>query len=503
MNQTLVGVFNSYEAAERAAAELSRQGIDRSAMQIKATESGGDASAMSSSGASSSSSTTSSGSSTSTSGEGTGVMASIRHFFGELFGDDDDHAGHYAEAVRRGGAVLTVEADESRIDTIRQALDSAGAIDIDEQVSSWRSQGWSGYDANAAPYSREQAATERENVLPVVEESLEVGKRQVSGGAVRVVSRVVSRPVSESVELRREEAMVERRPVDRPATEADLAAFQERTVEVTEMAEKAVVNKSARVVEEVVVGKQVSSETQVVEDTVRRTEVEVERVGGESSRSGVGGGAGDTGGVVGTVGGGAGGAGSGAIGGGGGGAFGGGAGGGGGAIRDSGVSGIGGAVGSDSSSGIGGTVGDGSSSGAGGSVSGGSDSGVSGSIGGATGSGVAGAVGSGGGFAEDTRGGAVGTTAAGTGSGRRSFDELDDEFRSDYQTNFASSGATYEEIQPAYRGGYEMRGDSRFANRQWDDVEPQLRQHWETQHPGSAWERVKAAVRRGWDRATS
>jgi len=291
---------------------------------------------------------------------------------------------------------------------------------------------------------------------------------------------VVSRPVSESVELRREEAMVERRPVDRPATEADLAAFQERTVEVTEMAEKAVVSKSARVVEEVVVGKQVSSETQVVEDTVRRTEVEVERVGGESSRSGASIGAGDTGGVVGAVGG-AGSAGVGAVGG--------------------------------SGSGVGGTAGGGSGSGVGGSVGGGSDSGIGGSVAGASGSGVAGAVGSGGGFGEPAGGGAGGTSAGGanasgmsaggTGSGRRSFDDLDDEFRNDYQTHFASTGATYEELQPAYRGGYELRGDSRYANRQWDDVEPQLRQHWETQHPRSAWERVKAAVRRGWDRATS
>jgi len=476
MNQTVVGVFNSHEAAERAAEELSRQGIERSAMQIKATESGRETSSTTPSGSTSSSSATSS-----TSGEDTGVMASIRHFFAELFGDeDDDHAGHYAEAVRRGGAVLTVEADESRVDAVREALDRAGAIDIDRQVSSWRSQGWSGFDANAAPYSREQAATERENVLPVVEESLEVGKRQVSGGAVRVVSRVVSRPVSESVELRREEAMVERRPVDRPATEADLAAFQERTVEVTEMAEKAVVNKSARVVEEVVVGKQVSSETQVVEDTVRRTEVEVERVGGESSRSGASIGAGDAGGVVGAVGG-AGSAGVGAVGG--------------------------------SGSGVGGTAGGGSGSGVGGSVSGGSDSAIGGSVAGASGSGVAGAVGSGGGFGEPAGGGAGGTnaggtnasgmSAGGTGSGRRSFDDLDDEFRNDYQTHFASTGATYEELQPAYRGGYELRGDSRYANRQWDDVEPQLRQHWESQHPGSAWERVKAAVRRGWDRATS
>jgi uncharacterized protein (TIGR02271 family) len=319
----------------------------------------------------------------------TGFMASVRHFFAELFGDaEHDHAGNYAEAVRRGGAVLTVEADQSRIEEARDALNGAGAIDIDERVSAWRSQGWSGHDADAAPYSREQAASERENVLPVVKEELAVGKRQVSGGAVRVVSRVVSRPVSESVELRREEAVVERRPVDREASETDRAAVEERTVEVQEMAERPVVQKTAHVVEEVVVGKRVSTETQKVEDTVRSTEVNVERIGGAGSER-------------------------------------------------------------------------------------------------STGGSVAGAVG------------------GGASSGRRSFADVDDEFRRDYQTNFAKTGASYDELQPAYRCGYELRDDSRFADRDWDEVEPELRSRWEREHPGSTWERVKAAVRHGWERVTS
>src|SRR4029079_16437673 len=77
--------------------------------------------------------------------------------------------------------------------------------------------------------------------------------------------------------------------VDRPATEADLAAFQERTIEVREMSERPVVSKTAHVVEEVGVGKQVSTETQTVEDTVRRTEVEVERVGEQSGARGMSG----------------------------------------------------------------------------------------------------------------------------------------------------------------------------------------------------------------------
>jgi len=354
--------------------------------------------------------------------------------------------------VRRGGAVLAVEVDDSRLDAARDALTRCGAIDIEEQVSNWRSQGWSGHDSEAAPYSREQAAAERENVVPVVEEQLEVGKRQVSGGAVRVVSRVVSRPVSESVELRREEAKVERHAVDRPATEADLAAMQERTIEVTEMAERPVVSKTARVVEEVVVAKQVSSDTQTVEDTVRRTEVEVERVGGDESRGG--------------------------------------------ARTEGGRGGVGG--GGGGGTGVGGGVGTGVGGGAGTGV------GTDREQIGATQVTPAGAMGSSGTTGNDSAGSMSGMAmGGGATSSRRSFADLDDEFRQDYQTNFASSGLTYEDIQPAYRGGYEMRGDSRFANSDWDTAEPELRQRWESDHPGSAWERIKAAFRRGWDRATS
>ena len=117
--------------------------------------------------------------------------------------------------------------------------------------------------------------------MPVVQEELEVGKRAVAGGGVRVVKRVTETPVSEMVRLREEHAHVERRPVDRAATEADLANFEEGTVEVREMSEEAVVAKKARVVEEVVVGKEVTERSETVSDTVRKTDVEVERVAGD------------------------------------------------------------------------------------------------------------------------------------------------------------------------------------------------------------------------------
>ncbi|MDQ1558454.1 MAG: hypothetical protein QOD32_1514 [Pyrinomonadaceae bacterium] len=121
-----------------------------------------------------------------------------------------------------------------------------------------------------------------ETTIPVVEEELKVGKREVERGGVRVESRVKETPVTEEVQLREERVHVERRPVDRPVTNAD-AAFREGTLEVTERAEEAVVSKSARVVEEVVVGKQVEEHTETVRDTLRRTDVDVQEVNTKDS----------------------------------------------------------------------------------------------------------------------------------------------------------------------------------------------------------------------------
>ncbi|HZH91760.1 MAG TPA: YsnF/AvaK domain-containing protein [Pyrinomonadaceae bacterium] len=116
-----------------------------------------------------------------------------------------------------------------------------------------------------------------ETTIPVVEEELEVGKREVERGGVRVESRVEEKPVTAEVQLREERVHVERRPVDRPVTDAD-NAFREGTLEITERAEVPVVAKTAHVVEEVVVNKQVEEHTETVRDTVRRTDVDVQDV---------------------------------------------------------------------------------------------------------------------------------------------------------------------------------------------------------------------------------
>ena len=191
-------------------------------------------------------------------------------------GVPEAEAQAYADAVRRGGALVRVDAADDRADRAVAIMEGSPAVDRETRTG-----------ADAAR-ERGRAGTREVETgdvkVPVVEEELQVGTRQVQRGGVRLYTRVTERPVEETVRLRDETVHVERRPVDRPATEADFAAATERTVEVTETDEEAVVRKHARVVEEVVVGKAQEERTETVRDTVRRTEVEVEPVGAEHAR---------------------------------------------------------------------------------------------------------------------------------------------------------------------------------------------------------------------------
>ena len=83
-------------------------------------------------------------------------------------------------------------------------------------------------------------------MIPVVEEELRVGKRDVHQGEVKVKSHVVETPFFEQVNLQQERVSVERRPVDRPLS-GNERAFQDRTIEVEQRGEEAVVSKDARV----------------------------------------------------------------------------------------------------------------------------------------------------------------------------------------------------------------------------------------------------------------
>jgi len=213
---------------------------------------------------------------------------------GDLFLPDDDRYA-YAEGMSRGGVTLAITAEGGQIDRVSEIAERHGAVDMAEREATWKREGWTGYTGGTAAGTSATAstrgvsaasrgATEGEEVIPIAEENLRVGKRQVEGGRVKIRSYVVETPVQEQVALRQEHVHVERRPVDRPAKMDE--DYRERSIEAEERAEEAVVSKEAQVKEELVVNKDVRERTEAVEDTVRRTEVEVEDDRAGASRTG-------------------------------------------------------------------------------------------------------------------------------------------------------------------------------------------------------------------------
>lgn len=245
MTQTVVGIFETPDAVHAAEAALIDHGIERASLHLTSKE-GGESAA----------------------GRGPS-MEDIRNYLKELFGPEQkDVAECYAEEVDRGGIVLAVDvADEAKIAEVSDTIMDAGALNMEERME----------QRHGSEGERSESAKAEGEGVPIIEEKLEVGKSKVGQGKVRVVSRLVETPIEKELKLKEEHATIERRPVDRPIAPGEIEAAGERTMEVEETAEKPEISKSARVVEEVRLGKESTERTETIEDTVRRTKVDVEQ----------------------------------------------------------------------------------------------------------------------------------------------------------------------------------------------------------------------------------
>ena len=247
MEQTVVGLFDDRDDAQDAMAELVEEGFTQENIDISGRGM--------TSGSESDDSTD------------TSIGDRISNFFNSLFGDDESTARSYSYAAEDAEAILTVQADSpQRAELARDIMDRNGAIDVDNESA----RGTSQFNAGAVDNNT------TETTIPVVEESLDVGKREVERGGARIRSRIIERPVEEHIRLREEHVTINRRPVDREVTAEDMSRFQPGEMEITERAEVPIVGKEARVVEEVEVGKQVTEHDETVRDTVRGMQVNVE-----------------------------------------------------------------------------------------------------------------------------------------------------------------------------------------------------------------------------------
>ncbi len=294
MSQTVVGIFEHANQAQEAKAYLIANGFNSQNIDINTVA-----------GSNYGSNAVNQQEDSATRQQEEGIGDKITRFFSNLFSDEDDVSAH-VEAARRGTTVTVFTTTEHQTLQAVQILDNFGAVDVNDfaQSASARqnsrvSPGTIGTDplsatdpvSATAPLDTDLINTDildaditHDNVqdndsrsetgrIPVVEEELHVGKEKVQTGGVRVRSRIVERPVEESIRLREEHVNIEHTPVDREATAAD---FKEVTIEVNETAEVPVVEKDARVVEEVSVNKEITETDQSIHDTVRHTEIDTE-----------------------------------------------------------------------------------------------------------------------------------------------------------------------------------------------------------------------------------
>lgn len=260
----------------------------------------------------------------------------VGRFFRNLFGDDEE-ATSYTRAATHGTVVTVHALSAEEAESAADILDDYGAVDVNEYAAAYGSNmgqtsagtttssemdrmgginsGRTGVtdstdmDSDRISGIREDMDTDisnrtmdsdrltsdmdrdtdrtdnRENTsIPIIEENITVGKKDVITGGKRIHSRIVERPVEETVRLREEHVNVERKTVDREATEQDISNFKEGTIEVTEHKEVPVVDKESRIVEEVNVFKDVEETQEVVRETLRNTEVDTDDITASNDR---------------------------------------------------------------------------------------------------------------------------------------------------------------------------------------------------------------------------
>jgi stress response protein YsnF len=209
-----------------------------------------------------------------------------------LFGRDIQgyEASVYGRSVQNGGVVLTVRVPEMEVAKATRILNAHEAVDLQKRAVQQGLITNASAPATAAAPPAVMAAgkslpveTDRakEEVLRLAEEQFEVGKRVIADGATRIRRFVTVTPVEAQVTLHEEHARIIRRASSDPNYIRDVD-WSDKTIEVPEMAEEPVITKSVHIAEEVVIRTEGTDTVKTLKDKVRRQQVEVEKVSGDS-----------------------------------------------------------------------------------------------------------------------------------------------------------------------------------------------------------------------------
>lgn len=194
-------------------------------------------------------------------------------WFEWMFGSDltSENRAAYSSQLNGEHTAVAVRVDDNHLSEIETLLEKLNPIDLelDESVT----------EKDRTTHA--DGASQTEQVIPIVKEELNVGKRTVERRH-RIQTRIIEEPIEKLVNLRSERVTIERRPA---SGSAPIDPAQIKDIEVVERHEEPVVAKTGRVVEEVVIGKKASERTEAIRDTVRHTEVDVDENGTAEKRA--------------------------------------------------------------------------------------------------------------------------------------------------------------------------------------------------------------------------
>jgi hypothetical protein len=77
-------------------------------------------------------------------------------------GVPEDHAHVYSEAVRRGGTLVSVQAEDHNVSEVQSILGNFTPLDPVEQGDAYRKNGWNQFDPDAAPYESTRTSADSE-----------------------------------------------------------------------------------------------------------------------------------------------------------------------------------------------------------------------------------------------------------------------------------------------------------------------------------------------------
>jgi stress response protein YsnF len=194
----------------------------------------------------------------------------------KFLADQNDAADRERNTRNAARQTMEVMAESSRqivqsaaenVQRVATAPMSTGSVLWDAMFGMW------GLPAGRSLAANGHASTREEEVVPLAEETLIVGKQTVNSGTTTVRRYVIERPAEQQVTLYDEKVVVERR---RPMTDAVTGeTLTELTVEMIETSEVPLVAKGVKVREEVVIRRERSKRVETVRDTVRRDEIEI------------------------------------------------------------------------------------------------------------------------------------------------------------------------------------------------------------------------------------